>query len=626
MAKRKFKTESQKLLDMMINSIYTNREIFLRELISNASDAIDKLYYRSLNDGISNLSREDFRIDITLHPEQRCIVIRDNGCGMTAEELDSNLGVIAASGTQKFQQEDPEAECAGLIGQFGIGFYSSFMVSQKVEVVSKAYGSEQANRWKCSGLDGYSIEPCEKETHGTEITLYLKEDSEEVRYSDFLEPFRITTLIKKYSDYISYPIYLNYESDVYDEKGQKTGEKEQVCKVQNSMIPIWRKNPSELDTEAYNSFYQDKFHDYQPPLHMIRASAEGRVSYDALMFIPKEAPLNYYGRGYEKGLQLYTNGVLIMDKCADLLPDYFNFVQGVVDSADLSLNVSRELLQQDSRLQLISRNIEKKIRSELEKMLKNEREKYEEFYNAFGLQLKFGICQDFGQHKEVLQDLLLFYSSYEKKLVTLKEYFERMKEGQDTIYYACGETLDKCTLLPQTEQVLDKGYEILYLTNYADEFVFQMMGLYEQKSFTNVCADDLDLATEEEKAALAQANEQAADLFKAMQEIIGEEVEGVRFTNKLKKFPVCLTSEGEISAGIAKVMTTLGKENQLKAHMLLEINAEHPIADKLRNLYENDRDKLARYTQILYAQARLIGGMEVNNPAELTEMICDLMV
>lgn len=626
MEKKQFKAESKKLLDLMINSIYTHKEIFLRELISNASDAIDKLYFRSLTDETVGLNKDDFEIRIDLNEGDRIFKISDNGIGMTADELENNLGTIAQSGSQAFKKENTEAEDIEIIGQFGVGFYSAFMVSDKIVVESKAFGADTAYRWTSEGADGYTIEPCEKENAGTEITLYLKEDTEEEKYSDYLSTFRVENLVKKYSDYVRYPIRMDVTHHRPVEGGED-GETEAVIETEtlNSMIPLWRKNKSEITKEEYQQFYQDKFYDYTEPLKVIHSKTEGLATYDALLYIPGKAPYDFYTKDYEKGLQLYANGVLIMDKCADLLPDYYSFVKGLVDSADLSLNISREMLQHDHQLKVIAKAIDKKITGELKTMLKKDRETYEKFFSIFGVQLKFGVYDEFGVHKEELKDLLLFYSSTEKKMVTLKEYRDRMPEDQEKIYYACGTDVNKIDLLPQTDAAKAKGYEILYLTDNIDEFVFQILLEYEDKRFVNVSADDAGLVSEEEKEAVKTENEAAKDLLEYMKDAVGSDIKGVRFTHKLKNHAVCLTSEGKISLEMERVLKSMPTDQGVRAEIYMDINADHPIAAKLKAMYETDKETVGEYARILYAQARLIGGMPVDNPVELTEMICKLM-
>lgn len=629
MGKKQFKAESKKLLDMMINSIYTHKEIFLRELISNASDALDKLYYRSLSDNTVGYSREDYQIHIDIDKEARTLTISDNGCGMTEQELENNLGTIAKSGSLDFKTNNEKTENVDIIGQFGVGFYSAFMVSDKVTVTSKAHGSEQAYRWSSNGADGYTVEPCDKDDNGTVIVLRIKDDTDEEKYSEFLDSYRINGLVKKYSDYIRYPIIMNMETSRKKEGTEDEYETVTEPRILNSMVPLWKKQKSEITEEEYNSFYKEKFMDYIDPARVIHTKTEGQVTYDALLYISSHAPFDYYTKEFEKGLQLYSGGVLIMDKCADLLPDYYSFVKGLVDSPDLSLNVSRELLQHDYQLKLIAKNIEKKITQELTKMLNNEREKYEEFFNSFGVQLKYGLYANYGANKDTLKDLLLFKSSSEKKYVSLKEYVERMKEEQKSIYYASGESLDKIDMLPQVEAVKAKGYEVLCLVDNVDEFALQMLMNYNEKAFVNVLSDNLDIDTDEEKDALKQQNEDAKELFAEMKKAIGDSVHEVRFTNRLNSHPVCLSSDGAISIEMEKVLNSMPNampdDQKVKANVVLEINANHAIADKLKALFVSDKEKLGEYAKILYNSARLIGGMSVENPTELTNMICSLM-
>ena len=633
MEKKQFRTESQKLLDMMINSIYTHKEIFLRELISNASDAIDKLYYRSLTDDSVALSRGDYEIRIDLDRDARTVTISDNGCGMTADELENNLGTIAKSGSYDFKRDNEQKEDVDIIGQFGVGFYSAFMVSDKITVTTRAFGEETAWVWESEGVDGYTMTEGEKADVGTEIVLHLREDTEEEKYSEYLDTWRIKNLVKKYSDYIRYPIRMDVTTEKLREGIDPSSDAEDkyesvtTTETLNSMVPLWKKRAQEITEEEYAAFYRDKFYDFEAPAKTVHFKSEGTATFDAMLFIPAKAPFNYYTKDFEKGLQLYSSGVLIMEKCADLLPDYFSFVRGLVDSADLSLNISREMLQHDHQLKVIAKAIEKKIKNELAKMLESDREKYEAFWNAFGMQLKFGLYSDYGMHKDVLQDLVLFTSSNEKKPVTLKEYVSRMKEEQKSIYYACGETVDKIEMLPQCESVTGKGYEVLYLTDDVDEFALKMLMNYEEKNFVNVCAEELDISTDEEKEAVKAENESSGDMLNAMKEALGDAVSAVRFTNTLKNHPVCLTSEGGLSVGMEQVLNRMPTgEEAVKAQIVLEINASHAIADKLKSLYVYDRDKLASYAKILYAQARLIGGMSIDNPAELSALVCDLMI
>ena len=624
METKQFKAESKRLLDLMINSIYTNKEIYLRELISNASDAMDKLYYQSLTDKSMNVNKDDLVIKLTANKEDNTLTIEDRGIGMTADELEQNLGTIAQSGSFAFKNENEKKEDVDIIGQFGVGFYSAFMVSKEVEVISKKYGEDKAYKWTSKGADGYTIEESNKDEYGTKIILHMKDDTEEEKYSEFLNEYRIKGIVKRYSDYIRFPILM----DVTKKELKEGTENEYVDKVEtetlNSMIPIWKKKKSDVTEEELNSFYAMKFGDFEKPTKVIRASVEGMLNYDMLVYIPSVLPYDYYTKEFEKGLQLYSNGVLIMEKCKDLLPDYFSFVKGLVDSPDLSLNISREILQQDRQLKTIAKNIEKKIKSELEDMLHKEREEYVKFFKTFGIQLKFGCYNNFGVDKDKLKDLLMFYSSTEKKLVTLKEYVERMKEGQDKIYYACGETVDKIDMLPQVEGVKDKGYEILYLTDEIDEFVLQVLVNYEEKEFANVSANDLNLESEEEKKAIEKLNEDSKDMLTIMQEAIPE-VAKVSFTNRLKDHPVCITTEGAISVEMQKVINALPNNRSIQAKTTLEINEKHPIAEKLKSLYESDKDELKNYAKILYAQAKLIEGLSIDNPTEISNLICDLI-
>ena len=625
MAKKQFKAESKKLMDMMINSIYTHKDIFLRELISNASDALDKRYYNAMNEGNTGLDRDSFRIKIEIDKENRLLTISDNGCGMSEKELETNLGTIAKSGSLDFKSGVEKGSEVEIIGQFGVGFYSAFMVSDKVTVVSKVQGSDEAYKWESEGVDGYTVSPAEKEEAGTVITLHIKENTENEDYDKYLGQYTIQQIVARYSDYIRYPIMLDMERTELKEGTENEYETVTEATQLNSMVPLWRKSKSEITDEDYSSFYQSKFYDFEAPLKTIHSKTEGQISYDALLFIPSHAPFDYYSKDFEKGLALYTNGVVIMEKCKELLPDYFSFVKGLVDSADLTLNISRETLQQDHLLKVIAKNIEKKIKSELEKMLRTDREKYEEFFNAFGVQLKYGIYSDYGRNKETLQDLILFVSSNEKKLTSLSEYVDRMPESQGTIYFATGETVDKIDLLPQTDSVKAKGYEILYCTDDVDEFALQMLREYKGKSFTNICAANLDLDTEEEKEALKAENEEAKDVLSFLKESIGDAISEVRFTNKLRNHPVCLTSEGMMSLGMEKVLSAMPGTNGVKATVVLEINKNHPVADKIKSLYETDKEKTAKYAKILYAQSCLIAGKSIENPTEFSELVCELM-
>lgn len=626
MRKKQFKAESKKLLDMMINSIYTHKEIFLRELISNASDAIDKLYFKSLTDDSVKLAREDFKIHIDLDKENRTIKISDNGIGMTAEELENNLGTIAKSGSFNFKKENADNEKTddiSVIGQFGVGFYSSFMVADKVEVISKAFGENVAHKWVSTGADGYTIEECEKENAGSEITLYVKEDTENEDYSKYLEQYTIDELVKKYSDYIRYPIVMEMSHQVPDPDKEGEYITEVSEETLNSMVPLWRKNKSEIKPEEYNEFYKQKFMDYNNPLHVIHTKTEGQATFDALLYIPENPPYDFYSKEYEKGLQLYSNGVLIMDKCADLLPDYFSFVKGLVDSADLSLNISREMLQHDHQLKIIAKAIDKKIKNELTKMLKNDREKYEKFFKTFGLQLKYGVYANYGMEKDGLKDLLLFKTSADEKPTTLKEYVGRMAESQNDIYYACGDNEQKIALLPQVEAVKAKGYEVLYFTDEVDEFAVQMLMEYDGKHFVNVCKDDLDLSTDAEKEAMTKKNEDAKGLLDKMKEALDGKVTAVKLTNKLGSHPVCLSAEGYVSLEMEKVLNSMPGANQgVKAQLVLEVNADHPIVEKLKSV---DDDTLKKYTNLLYSSARLIAGLDLENPTEFSDNLAQMM-
>lgn len=622
--KKEFKTESKKILDLMINSVYTNKDIFLRELVSNASDAIDKLYYMSLTDDNIKLNKDDLEIRIELDKDNRKIKIIDNGIGMTEEELDNNLGVIARSGSSLFKEINEKNKDVSIIGQFGVGFYSAFMVAKEIRVISKAYGSDKAYEWISSGDDGYSIEGAERESVGTTIILSVKDNTDIENYDEYFETRRIEGIIKKYSDYIKYPIKMEVLESQLKEDSETEYEDVIVDKTLNSMIPIWNKNESDVLQEEYNAFYSDKFFDFEEPLKVIHSKVEGQISYNSLLFIPSHASYDYYSKEYEKGLQLYSNGVLIMDKCADLLPDYFSFVKGLVDSEDISLNLSREVLQQDRQLKLIAKSLEKKIKNTLQDLLTEDREKYNKFFEAFGMQLKYGIYSSYGMNNDILKDLIMFYSSKEKKLVTLKEYVERMLEGQNKIYYACGESVDKIDLLPQVERFKEKDYEVLYLTDYVDEFTVQSLMSYDEKKFVNVSSENVDLDTEEEKEHIKRTNEESKDMLQFMLESLAE-VKNVKFTNKLKKHPVCLTTEGSISLEMEKVLNNMSTGENVKAEVVLEINESHPIADKLRKLYETDKEALKTYTKILYDQARLIEGLNVANPTELTNLICELL-
>ena len=622
---KEFKAESKRLLDLMINSIYTNKEIFLRELISNCSDALDKRYYNSISGNGDDIEKNSLKIDITLDSKNRKFIIEDNGCGMTKEELETNLGTIAKSGSLAFKKLNEKKDDVDIIGQFGVGFYSCFMVSNDVSVVSKAVGENEAYEWHSTGVDGYTIKPSKREEVGTTITLLIKEDTEEEKYSEFLNSLVIKNLVVKYSDYIRYPIVMDVEHE--RPKEGKTGEFETVMDKEtlNSMLPLWKKKKSDIKQEEYDSFYMSKFSDFTKPQFVINTQAEGTFSYNSLLFIPSHLPFDFYTKDYEKGLQLYSNGVLIMDKCQELLPDYFSFVKGLVDSPDLSLNISRELLQHDRQLKTLAKSIEKKINSELKRILKDKRDEYVTFFENFGSQLKFGAYDNYGMNKDSLKDLLMFYSSKDKALTTLQEYVQRCKEDQKDIYYACGESIDKIDMLPQVQKVKEKEYEILYLTENIDEFVIKALSEYEGKKFVNVSENTLDLDTEEEKEALKKENEENKEMLNLMKESLNGEVEDVRFTHRLKDHPVCLTSEGNVSIEMEKVINSMPTDQNVKAHKVLEINSEHSIASKIKKLYQNDKEVLKEYAKILYAQARLIEGMSVENPTEISNLVCKLL-
>ena len=630
MAMKEFQAESKRLLDLMINSIYTHKEIFLRELISNASDAIDKLYYRTLEDGATGLSREDFSIQLAVDKEARTLSISDNGIGMTQEELDNNLGVIARSGSLQFKQEAEKKDEVDIIGQFGVGFYSAFMVSSRVTVDTKAFGFDEAWHWESTGLDGYEITPGAKADRGTTITLYLKEDSEDENYSEFLDQFRLQDLVKKYSDYIRYPIRMEV-SHTHVKEGTgvdgKDPEYETHTEVEtlNSMTPIWKKAKSEVTDEEMNAFYKEKFYDWQDPLKVIRTSTEGAATYTALLFIPSHAPMDYYTREYEKGLQLYASGVLIMDKCADLLPDCFSFVKGLVDSQDLSLNISREMLQHDRQLKLIASRLEKKIASELQSMLNNDREKYEQFWKAFGLQMKYGLYDNYGAKKDELKDLVLFTSSAEKKLTSLKEYVSRMKPEQKYIYYGCGETVERVLSLPQAETLQEKGFEMLCLTDNVDEFALRMLMKYDDKEFRNISSDDLELESTEEKEKVKELAEENKDMLAFVKESLGDKVKDVRLSGKLKSHAVCITTDGMISTEMEKVLNAMPAQEKIKAQRVLEINGEHPIFQRLQELYQSDKERLKLYAEILYDQALLLEGISLEDPSDFSQKLCQLL-
>ena len=623
MKKRQFKTESKRILDLMINSIYTNKEIFLRELISNSSDALDKLYYLSLTNKDIKVNKDDLFIRVDYNKDKRTITISDNGTGMTEEELENNLGVIAESGSLKFKEENKEQNDVNIIGQFGVGFYSAFMVSDKVTVESKSYKDDKATIWESTGVDGYTLSPSDKKENGTIITLHLKEDTEDYNYSELLSEYKLRSIIKKYSDYISYPIKMEVENNRKKEDSDEYETYKEVIAI-NSRIPLWKRNKKDITEEEYNNFYNDKFFDYNKPLDVLHFNIEGNVNYNALLYIPSHAPYDYYSKEYEKGLQLYTNGVLIMDKCSELLPDYFSFVRGVIDTEDIPLNISRETLQDDKNIKLIAKSIETKVRNELLDLLKNNRDKYLEFYKAFGMQLKFGIYNDYGMHKDKLEDLIMFYSSSEKKLITLDEYVNKLKEEDKNIYYCAGETVDKIDMLPQVEGIKDK-HEVLYLTDYVDEFAIMAIHEYKGKTFVNVTNESTDLSTEEEKEKINKENTDNKDMLEEMKKVLEGNVEEVKLTNKLKSHPVCLTTTGEVSTSMEKVINAMPTDEKIKASEVLEINASHKIVDKLKDLYKNNKDEFTKYTKVIYYEARLIEGLPIDNPTELSNLMCDIM-
>lgn len=623
MKKREFKTESKRILDLMINSIYTNKEIFLRELISNSSDALDKLYYLSLTNKDIKVNKDDLFIRVDYNKDKRTITISDNGTGMTEKELENNLGVIAESGSLKFKEENKEQNDVNIIGQFGVGFYSAFMVSDKVTVESKSYKDDRATIWESSGVDGYTLSPSDKKDNGTIITLHLKEDTEDYNYSELLSEYKLRGIIKKYSDYISYPIKMEVENNRKKEDSDEYETYKEVITV-NSMIPLWKRNKKDITEEEYNNFYSDKFFDYDKPLDVLHFNIEGNVNYNALLYIPSHASYDYYSKEYEKGLQLYTNGVLIMDKCSELLPDYFSFVRGVIDTEDIPLNISRETLQDDKNIKLIAKSIESKVKNELLDLLKNNRDKYLEFYKAFGMQLKFGIYNDYGMHKDKLEDLIMFYSSGEKKLITLDEYVNKLKEEDKNIYYCAGETVDKIDMLPQVEGIKDK-HEVLYLTDYVDEFAIMAIHEYKGKTFVNVTNESTDLSTDEEKEKINKENTDNKDMLEEMKKVLEGNVEEVKLTNKLKSHPVCLTTTGEVSTSMEKVINAMPTDEKIKANEVLEINASHKIVDKLKDLYKNDKDEFTKYTKVIYYEARLIEGLPIDNPTELSNLMCDIM-
>ena len=625
MATKEFKSESKRLLDMMINSIYTHKEIFLRELISNANDALDKLYYKSLTDENIVFDRDNFYIRLAADKDKRLLTITDTGIGMNKDELEENLGTIAKSGSLAFKNENDLKEDVDIIGQFGVGFYSAFMVADCVSVVSKKFGSDEAYLWQSRGAEGYDILPATMEGHGTQITLSIKPNTEEENYDEFLDQYRLHAIVKKYSDYIKYPIKMLVTKSRLKEGTENEYEEYTEDETLNSMIPIWKKSKSELTDEDYNNFYKDKFYDFENPLKTIHTSTDGIISYTALLYIPSRAPFNYYTKEYEKGLQLYANGVLIMDKCSDLLPDYFGFVRGLVDSSDLSLNISREMLQHDRQLKAIASNIKKKIKNELASMLKNDRETYEKFYKAFARPLKFGVYDNYGADKDFLKDLLLFYSSKEQKNVTLEEYVSRMAEDQKYIYYATAETIEKADRLPQTELLKDKGYEILYLTEDVDEFALKILGNFDGKEFQSVSSSDLDVGSEQDSQEETETKEENKELFDFLKETLGDKVTEVKATTRLKSHPVCISSAGELSLEMEKVLNAIPNDQKVKAQRVLELNINHPIFDKLKTLYQSDKDMLKKYADVLYNSALLIEGLTVEDPVAFSNNLCDIM-
>ncbi|MEB4886715.1 molecular chaperone HtpG [Priestia megaterium] len=625
MSKKEFKAESKRLLEMMINSIYSQKEVFLRELLSNSSDAIDKIYYKALTDDSLRFNKESYYIKVTPDKTNRTLTITDTGIGMTQEELESSLGTIARSGSLAFKNENETKDGHTIIGQFGVGFYAAFMVADVVTVISKALGSDEAYKWESTGADGYTIEPCDKETVGTQIILKIKENTEDETYDEYLEEYRLKEIIKKYSDFIRYPIKMDITEKRPKEGSDNELEDYTEEQVINSMVPIWKKNKNELTSEDYEQFYSEKRYGFDKPLTHLHINVDGTIRYNAVFFIPENSPFDYYSKEFEKGLELYSNGVLIMNKCADLLPDYFSFVKGMVDSEDLSLNISREILQQDRQLQLIAKNIGKKIKNELKSLLKNEREKYEKFYESFGRQLKYGVYSDFGSNKDVLKDLLLFYSSTEKKLVTLNEYVSRMPEDQKYIYYASGESYDRIEKLPQAELVADKGYEILYFTEDIDEFAIKMLMTYEEKEFKSVSSSDLGIEAEEEQLNESEEKENK-ELFDYMKKALAGKVGDVRASKRLKTHPVCLSADGEVTIEMEKILSAMPDNQHVKAEKVLEINVNHDVFASLKDAFENDKEKLDLYTNLLYNQALLIEGLSISDPVEFTNDICKIMI
>ena len=622
MEKREFKAESKRLLDIVINSIYTNREIFLRELISNASDAIDKVYYKTLGDSSLTFNKDDYYIKIKPNKEERTLTISDKGIGMTEKELDENLGVIAKSGSLQFKKENEIKDGFDIIGQFGVGFYSGFLVADKITVITKAFGADKAYKWESDGVDGYTISEAEKDSFGTDIILHLKANDEDENYDEFLEEYKLKSLIKKYSDFIRYPIKLDVTKSRVKEGTENEHEEYVEEETVNSMVPLWRRNKNELTDDDYNNFYVEKRFGFDKPLRHMHISVDGMISYNSILYIPENIPYDYYTKEYEKGLELYSNGVLIMEKCSELLPDYFGFVKGIVDSQDLSLNISREMLQHDRQLSRIAKNIKTKIKNELESMMKNDRESYEKFYKSFGRQLKYGVYDDFGMNKDELKDLLMFYSSKEKKMVSLAEYVERMAEDQKYIYYAVGESNERIEKMPQTEMVLDKGYEILYFTEDVDEFAIKMLMNYKEKEFKSVSSGDLGIESEEENK---KENEENKGIFEAMKEALGEKISAVKASSRLKNYTVCLSSEGEVSIEMEKILSAMPNNQGVKAQKVLEVNTNHEVFNSLKDALENDKDKFNLYTKLLYNQALLVEGLSIEDPVDFTNDICKLM-
>ena len=625
MEKKQFKSESKRMLDLMIHSIYTNRDIFLRELISNSSDAIDKIYYKALTDKTISFNKDNYFINIHIDKENRILKIEDTGIGMTEDDLENNLGVIAQSGSLKFKKENELDDEHGIIGQFGVGFYSAFLVADKVTVISRALNSGEAYKWESEGADGYTIEKTNKETVGTERILKVKENNDDENFDKYLDEYNIQSLIKKYSDFIRYPIKMELTKSKPKEGSENEYEEYKEIETINSMVPLWKKNKTQLKDEDYNNFYLEKHYGFDTPLSHLHISVDGAVSYNSILFIPERAPYDFYSKEYEKGLELYSNGVLIMNRCADLLPDYFGFVKGVVDSEDLSLNISREILQHDRQLRLIAKNIKTKIKNELKSMLKNNREKYEKFYNSFGRQLKYGVYSEFGANRDVLEDLLMFYSSKEKKLVTLDEYLERMQENQKYIYYAVGSSIDRIEKLPQTELLLDKGYEILYFKEDVDEFAIKMLNSYKEKEFKSVSSGDLGIESEDKKELSEEETKETGNILDAMRETLSNRVKAVKASKILKNHPVCLSAEGEVTIEMEKILSAMPNNEGVKAEKVLEINTNHDVFKALKNAYESDKEKFNLYTNLLYNEALLIEGLAIEDPVEFTNNISKLI-